>query len=238
MKVKISTVYLVLFVLGVIAAGVITGVYGNEIGIWISYSFLAAYGIMIIVNAVMTEKIASVKVETYDDKKITAEQIKDLPDKLGEGEEKVVGESTLEELDLPPEPPQEIKEEPKKVQLTEEQTKMANNIVKYINENLKKGHKLDKIKAILEKAYTKEFIDFVLQNTVAKEPELPDMGEPEDSVTPETLNAEITENKEQHEATANLKKTKEGVKCPKCGKSCKSKGSLKNHQRLSKKCQS
>ncbi len=244
MKIKVSVVYLVLFVLGVIAAGVITGVYGNDVGIWISYGFIAAYGIMIMINAVMTEKIASVNVETYDSKEeITPEKIKELPKELGQGEEKKTGESTLETIDVPPEPP---KEEPKKVQLSEEQLKTVNKIVLYIKGNLEKGHTLEKIRVILEKAYTPELIDFVLKNALkVEEPELPDMGEPEVEVTPETLNAEIEENKEQHEATQDLKnpKTKEerlkkGFKCEKCGKVCKNKGSLKNHMRLSKKCQS
>ena len=225
MKIKLSTVYLVLFVLGVIAAGVITGVYGNDVGIRVSYSFIAAYGIMIMINAVMTEKIASVKVEAYDDKnELTPEQIKELPGKLGEGQENKVGETTLQELDIPPEPP---KEEPKKVQLSEEDAKRANTIATYINENLEKGHKLEKIKEILEKAYTPEFIDFVINNAFkAKEPELPDMGEPEEEVTTETLNKEIKK-----------PKVKEEFKCPKCGKVCKNKGALKNHMRLSQKCQ-
>ena len=236
MNIKLSTVYLVLFVLGVLAAGTLTGIYGNDIGIWVSYSFLAAYGIMILINAVMTEKISILKVEAYEEKKeMTPEQINDLPKELGDGEEKKIGETTLETKEEP------IKEEPKKVQLSEEQLKTAKKIANYIKDNLEKGHKIEKIREILEKVYKPEDIDFVLQNAFkVEEPELPDMGEPEkeEAVTPKNLDAEIAENKKQHEATENLKKTKEGVKCPKCGKICKSKGSLKNHQRLSKKCQS
>ncbi len=246
MKLKLSVVYLVMYVLGVLAAGILTGIYGNDIGIWISYSFIAAYGIMILFNATMIEKVATIKFVSGDKKEeLTSEQIKSLPGELGKGEENKVGETALHESDVPPEPPlgleplpEPVKEEPKKVQLSEEQLKMANNIISYVNENLKKGHKLDKIRAILEKAYTSEFIDFVLKNTVTKEPELPDMGEPEEIVTPKTLDAEIKENKEQHEATENIKSPKDKTKCPKCGKSFKTAGVLRNHMRLSKKCQS
>ena len=192
--IKISWVYLVLYVLGVLAAGILTGIYGNEIGIWISYGFLAAYGIMIMVNTVMTEKIASVKFEAYDEKKeLTPEQIKELPEELGKGKEKKVGETTLK-LDVPPEPP---KEEPKKVQLSEEQLKTVQKVAVYIKDNLEKGHSLEKIREILEKAYTPELIDFVLQNAIkVEEPELPDMGEPE-IVTPETLKKEVKETKKR-----------------------------------------
>ncbi len=183
MKIKVSIVYLVLYVLGVITAGVLTGIYGNSIGIWISYGFLGVYGIMILINAALIEKISTVKLEAVEGQdELTPEQIKELPDTLGKGEEKKVGEATLETLDEPLEPP---KEEPKKVQLSEEQIKMANDIIEYVSKNLKKGHKLEKIKESLEKAYTKEFINFVLENIVVKEPELPDMGEPEEAVTPE-----------------------------------------------------
>ena len=238
MKVKISMVYLVVLVLSFLAVGTLTGIYGVDIGVWVSYSLLGMYGIMILINSILIEKIAGLKVETYYDKKITTEQIKDLPNTLGKREEKEVGESTLESVDVPDKVEQET-EEPKEVKLSEEDAKRANKVALYIKDNLEKGHKLDKIKEILEKAYTKEFIEFVIQNAFKEEePQLPDMGVPEESVTSETLNAEIAENKEQHEATENLKKTKEGVKCPKCGKTCKSKGSLKNHRRLSKKCQS
>lgn len=219
MKINLSTVYLVLFVLGSLAAGILTGIYGNDMGIYISYSFLGAYGIMIMVNAVRTEKIASVKVESYDSKEeLTPEQIKELPKELGEGEGKKVGETTLETVDvsdemdpvIEPEPsPEPVKEEPKKVQLTEEQVKMANNIISYVDENLKKGHKLDKIKSNLIKIYTEEFVDFVLKSTVAKEPELPDMGEPEEEVTPETLKAEVKKTKKK---PGRPKKTKQAEK--------------------------
>ena len=58
MKIKISWVYLVLYVLGVLTAGIITGIYGSSVGMWVSYCFLAAYGTMILINAVMIEKIA------------------------------------------------------------------------------------------------------------------------------------------------------------------------------------
>ena len=226
MKIKVSMVYLVLYVLGVLAAGILMGIHGNDIGIWISYSFIAAYGIMILFNATMIERVASVKVESYDrGEELTPEQIKELPDKLGEGEEKKVGETTLEELDMPLEPP---KEEPKKVQLSEEELKRAQKVAAYIKENLDKGHSLQNIREILEKAYTPEFIDFVLKNAFkVEEPELPDMGEPEEMVTPENLDEEIKK-----------PKAKEGFKCEKCGKVCKGKGALKNHMRLSKKCQS
>ena len=250
MKVKLSTVYLVVFVLGILAAGILTGIYGNEIGIWINYSFLAAYGIMIMINAVMTEKIASVNVEAYEEKKeLTPEDIKELPKELGE--EKKVEEPTSESVDVPakPEPTEPLeepqKEEQKKIQLTPEQIKMANNIVEYVSKNLKKGHKLDKIKEILKKAYTSEFIDFVLENTVVNEPELPDMGEPEEEVTPETLSDKVKENKEQYEATKDLKKPNKKIikenkefKCEKCGKVLRTAGILRNHMRLSKKCRS
>ena len=196
MKIKLSTVYLVLYVLGVLCAGILTGIYGNDIGVWISYGFLAAYGIMIMINAVMTEKIASLKIENYSGKEqLTPEQIKELPKELGEGKVKKVGEATLQEVDVPPEPP---KEEPNKVQLSEEDIKRAKTVALYIKDNLEKGHKLEKIRNILEKAYTPEFIDFVLETAFqVKEPELPDMGEPEEVVTPKTLDKEIKESKKK-----------------------------------------
>ena len=113
MKINLSTVYLVLFVLGSLAAGILTGIYGNDMGIYISYSFLGAYGIMIMVNAVRTEKIASVKVESYDSKEeLTPEQIKELPKELGEEEGKKGGETTLETVDVSDEMDPVIEPEP------------------------------------------------------------------------------------------------------------------------------
>ncbi|KKM71225.1 hypothetical protein LCGC14_1432780 [marine sediment metagenome] len=199
MKIKVSIVYFILYVLGVIAAGVLTGIYGNDISIYISYGFLAAYGIMILINATIIERISSIKVESYEQpNQLTPEQIKELPDKLGKGEEKKVGETTLEEMDAPPEPPQGLKEEPKKVQLSEEEIKTIQKVSLYIKDNLEKGHTLEKIREILEKVYTPELIDFVLQNALQiKEPELPDMGEPEEIVTPKTLNKEIKKTKKK-----------------------------------------
>lgn len=180
MKIKLSWVYLVLYVFGVLTAGILTGIYGNSIGVWISYCFLAAYGIMILVNAVMIEKIVDVKVEVAEEK-LTPEQIKELPETLGE---KKVEETTLETKDVPPEPP-------KQVQLSEEELKTVQKVAVYIKENLEKGHKLEKIREILEKVYTTELIDFVLKNALkVEEPELPDMGEPEE-ITPETLKKEV-----------------------------------------------
>ena len=101
MKIKVSWIYLVLYVLGVLAAGVLTGVYGNEIGLWIAYSFLGAYGIMILINATLIEKISEVKVEAVTDKEELPDS-SELPDSLGS---KKVGETTLQLEVVPPEPP-------------------------------------------------------------------------------------------------------------------------------------
>ncbi len=182
MKIKLSIVYLVLLVLGIIGAGFLTGVYGENIGIWVSYSFLAFYGMIIMVLLNMVEKIASVKVEVEGE--LTPEQASSLPNELGK--EKKVGETTLEERDVPPEPPieppkelPEPTEEPEeeKVKLSQEDIARIKKVATYIQTNLEKGHSLEKIRGILEKAYTKEFIDFVLGQF--KEPELPDLGEPD-----------------------------------------------------------
>ena len=133
----------------------------------------------------MIEKIAKVDFGFSDKEEITPEQIKELPNELG-GEKKL-GEPTLEEVDVPPEPPKE-----EKVQLSEEEIKRVQKVALYIKDNLEKGHKIEKIKEILEKAYTPEFIDFVLKNAFkSEEPELPDLGEPEEIVTPETLKEEV-----------------------------------------------
>ena len=241
MKIKVSIVYLVLYVLGIIAAGVLTGIYGNDISIWISYGFLVVYGIMILINATITERVANIKIESSKEPdQLTPQQIKDLPSKLGEGEEKKVGETTLETRDTPlppipqpPLPPPEIKEEGRK--LTEAELEVVEKIAKYIKLNLEKGHKLETIRAPLDKAYGAKAVDWVLQNAIKVaepelpdlgDPELPDLGEPEEIVTPKTLNKDIK------------KQSKDKIKCDKCGKTFKAEGYLKNHIRLSKKCQS
>ena len=233
MKIKVSIVYLVLYVLGVIAAGVLTGIYGNDMSIWISYGFLAAYGIMILINATIIERVAKVKIETSEEPSdLTPEQIKSLPPTLGKGEEKKVGETTLETRDVPlppiptpPLPPSEIKEE--QPQMSEEDKKTMQKILDYIETNLGKGHSLDKIKnGLVSVGYNSEAIDKIIKASVVfKEPELPDLGEPEEIVTPKTLDKEI-------------KESKGNFKCDKCGKTFKAEGYLKNHMRLSKKCQS
>ncbi len=247
MKIKLSTVYLVVFVLGVLTAGILTGIYGNDIGVLVSYGFLGAYGIMILVNAVMIERISTLKVEPSEKKKEpTAQEIKDLPDTLGKDEE-----STPEEVSDKIEPlkePEEIKEEtpkeePKKIQLSKEEAERFDKIALYIKGNLEKGHDLKKITEVLQKVYTAEMINFVLDNAFkVKEPELPDLGEPEE--VKEEITDETKENKEQHEATANLKdpdkkkfkEKSEEFKCEKCGQVLRTAGILRNHIRLSKKC--
>ncbi len=233
MKIRISLIYLIVFVLGVITAGILTGIYGSDVGVWISYSFLAFYGIVILFNITVLERLTEIKVESYEDEKkeLTPEQAKSLPDTLG-GEEKKIEEETVP----PIEPPKE--EQKKQVKLSEEDLARVKKVATYIKENLEKGHSLEKIREPLDKAYKPEFIEFVLQNAFKfEEPELPDLGEPEEVVTPETLDDEI---KKQPEVITPIEKPKlkKEVKCPKCGKVCKSKGTLKNHMRLSKKCQS
>ncbi len=180
MKIKVSWIYLVLFVLGVIAAGAITGIFGEGVGIWVSYSFLGAYGIAILINAVLIEKVS---LETV--MKNTT-----LPESLGETK---FGENTLETMEDPSEPP---KEEPKK--LSEEEIKVVQKIGNYIKDNLDKGHKLETIRAPLDKVYGVKAVDWVLQNAIkVEEPELPDLGEPEEIVTPETLKEEVKETKKR-----------------------------------------
>ncbi len=233
MKIKVSIVYLVLYVLGVIGAGVLTGIYGNDISIWISYGFLAVYGIMILINTTIIEKVAEVKVESSKEpSELTPEQIQSLPSKLGEGEQAKAGETTIETIDAPPEPPPELKQEQRK--LTEEEIKVVEKIAKYIKDNLEKGHPIETIRKPLDKAYGTKAVDFVLQNAIKVEepelpdlgePELPDLGEPEEIVTPKTLDKDIK------------KQSKEKFECDKCGKTFKASGYLKNHKRLSKKCQ-
>ncbi len=168
MKVKSSVVYLVLYSLGIITAGILTGIYGSEVGVWVSYCFIAVYGAMIIFNSVMIEKISELRLVSSEEP--SKEQIKELPDELGE---KKIGEAVIEEVDVP--------EEPKKAQLTEEQAKIFNKIAAYIKQNLDKGHSLEKIRGVLDKIYKPGEIDFVIKNAFKiEEPELPDLGEPKE----------------------------------------------------------
>lgn len=230
MKIKMSIVYLVLLVLGFIAAGVLTGIYGNDIGIWVSYSFIGVYGMMIIANAIVIEKVSSIKIESSEvSNELTPEQIKSLPSKLGEGEEKKVGETMLEENHIEEIKKEELeaRENREKAQLDEKQKKTLMDMAKYVKENVEKGHPVEKVReAMIKGGYTEEAVDFVISKVVvAKEPELPDLGEPEE-VTVETLDEDIK------------KKSKEEFKCEPCGKTFKKAHLLKNHMRLSKKCQS
>ena len=225
-----SIVYLVLLVLGFIAAGVLTGIYGNDIGIWVSYSFIGVYGMMIIANAIVIEKVSSIKIESSEvSNELTPEQIKSLPSKLGEGEEKKVGETMLEENHIEEIKKEELeaRENREKAQLDEKQKKTLMDMAKYVKENVEKGHPVEKVReAMIKGGYTEEAVDFVISKVVvAKEPELPDLGEPEE-VTVETLDEDIK------------KKSKEEFKCEPCGKTFKKAHLLKNHMRLSKKCQS
>ncbi len=152
-------IYLVVYVVGILAAGILTGIYGKEIGIWISYCFLAAYGIMILANATLIEKMSEFNVIAEEDKE-TGEP---LPENLGEEK---IGEAV-------------IREEPQKP--SEEDIKRLEKITAYIKTNLDKGHKIEKIREPLDKTYGKDSIDWVLENAF-KEPELPDLGKPEEEI--------------------------------------------------------
>ncbi len=232
MKIKVSIVYLVLYVLGIIGVGILTGIYGDSISMWVSYGFLAVYGIMIMTNATLIERVSEVKTEKEQE---VPGDIGELPSSLGA--EKKLGEATIETRESPL-PPKEIKEEAKEEtrKLTEAEIKIVEKIAKYVKDNLEKGHDLETIRKPLDKIYGTQAVDFVLQKAIkVQEPELPDLGEselpdlgePEEVVTPKTLDDDIK----------NESKTK-GFKCSKCGKTFKKSHLMKNHMRLSKKCQS
>ena len=191
-------VYLVLYSLGIITAGILTGIYGTGIGTWVSYSFIVVYGAMIIFNVAMIEKISELRISSSEEP-LTNEQIKELPDELGE---KKVGEAIIEEVDVPEEPVEE-----QKVPLSEEQTKIFNKIAAYIKQNLDKGHSLEKIRGVLDKIYKPEEIDFVIKNAFKiEEPELPELGEPKkEPELPELGEPKKSKKKSKKKKTQNKK---------------------------------